>query len=85
MNMHRLSASDARRAAVAGLLLVGTFLLCLWLGNYKGGLVYPDGERVGLSIPVAVRETPSWALPLAIAVGVAGATVALLILRWHRR
>jgi hypothetical protein len=85
MNMHPLSAKYARRATVAGLLLVGTFVLCLWLGNYKDkGWSYPASERVGLSIPAGVHAPAPWAVPVAIAVGVVGATLAFLIFRQSR-
>jgi hypothetical protein len=85
--MHRLRGGDTRRQIVAGLVLVATFLLCLWIGTYtEYGDVPTDfphtpGALGLVSIP---RHTPDWALPLAIAVGIAGAVIAFLILRPHR-
>lgn len=85
--MHRFTGGDAGRRLVAGLVLVATFLLCLWIGTYTEygdvpvNLPHTSGVVGAVSIP---RHTPDWALPLAVAVGIAGAIVALLILRPHR-
>ncbi len=65
----------ARPAAVAGLVLLATFLVCLWVGTYQ------EFAPVGL---IGARYTPVWAVPDAVAVGVGGALLALLIYRHGR-
>ena len=85
-----VAARVARRPAVAALVLVATFLLCLWLGTYT---VSPGNVACGTHCTPAIivhlrhvlgPQTPDWAIPLAIAVGLAGATLALLIHRPRR-
>jgi hypothetical protein len=63
------------RLAAAALILATTLIACLWLAQFREW-VYNNRHGVQLL-------TPGWALPVAIAVGVAGA-VALLSLCLHR-
>jgi hypothetical protein len=85
--MRRLRGVEAKRQIVAGLVLLATFLPCLRIGTYTAygdapvNLPHASGVVGVVSTP---RHTPDWALPLAIAVGIAGATIALLILRPRR-
>jgi len=86
--MRRLTRGDTKRQIAAGLVLLATFLLCLRIGTWTAygdapvNLPHTSGVVGLVSTP---RYTPDWVLPLAIAVGIAGATVALLILRPLRR
>lgn len=72
--MHRLTEGGATRQALAGLVLLATFVVSLWIGTYQEF----HAVRLGL---IAYRYTPDWAVPLAVCVGVGGALLALLIYR----
>jgi hypothetical protein len=64
------------RQALAGLVLLPTFLVCLWVGTYQE------------FAPVGIRGawyTPAWAVPASVTIGVGGALLALLIYRQSRR
>jgi hypothetical protein len=76
MDVHRLTAGGVPRHAIAALVLVATFLVCLWIGTYQ------DFAPVGIR---GAFYTPVWALPVTVAVGVGGALVAVLIYRQGRR
>ncbi len=93
-----LAARVARRPAVAGLVLVATFLVCSWIiGTYMATpsnwaqiacgthctpqTIYHIRQGAGR---LGILRSPNWALPLAIAVGVGGATLAFLIYRPRR-
>ncbi len=72
-----------RRPAVASLVLLPTFLICLWIGTYTeavatGGGANPRLPQLG---PAMLHVTPGWAIPAAVAVGVAGAALAGLTYR----
>jgi len=67
------------RTVATSLVLVGTLVLCLWLRAYTESHVV-GGLRPAAGMPPAVHYfTPSWTVPLSIAVGVAGVILALLI------
>ena len=74
MGIHRLTTGDGTRAALAGLVLLATFLACLWMGTYQ------EVHAVGFGL-IAYRYTPDWIVPLAVAVGVGGTLLAFLIYR----
>jgi hypothetical protein len=78
MHVNRLTAGGATRQAVAGLVLLATFLVCLWIGTYQ------EFHAVGFGL-IAYRYTPDWAVPVAVAVGVGGALLALLVYRQGQR
>jgi hypothetical protein len=89
MNLNRLGQAVDRRRAVAGLVLVGTLLVCLWIGKYTVAPAILCGTHcTPADIVQAQRElgpqTPSWAIPAAVAVGSGGGILALLILRPRR-
>jgi hypothetical protein len=76
MGIHRLTTGGATRGALASLVLLATFLVCLWIGTYQE------------FVPIGIRgawNTPGWAVPVAVAVGVGGALLALLVYRQRRR
>ena len=72
-----LYSGGAIRQALAGFVLLATFV-CLWIGTYQ------EFHAVGFGL-VAYRYTPHWTVPVAVAVGVGGALVALLIYRQGQR
>jgi ABC-type transport system involved in cytochrome c biogenesis permease subunit len=72
MAIHRFAAGGAARQILAGLVLLATFLVCRWIATYQ------EFNPVGL---IGYRYTPLWTIPAAIAVGVGGALLALLIYR----
>jgi hypothetical protein len=85
-----LAARVARRPAVASLVLVGTVLVCLWIGTYT----VPPGNTAWIACGTRCTprtvvhlehslgpQTPHWAIPVAIAVGIGGAALSLLIYR----
>jgi hypothetical protein len=84
-----LAARVGRRPAVAGLVLVAAFFVCLWIGTYTvPANNVACGTRCTPQIVAHLRQvlgpqTPNWAIPVAIAVGIGGATLALLI--YHPR
>lgn len=78
MDIHRLTTGGVTRQALAGLALLATFLVCLWIGTYQ------EFAPVGIR---GARYTPDWSVPVpvAVAVGLGGALLALLIYRQGRR
>jgi mannose/fructose/N-acetylgalactosamine-specific phosphotransferase system component IIC len=72
--MHRLSAGGVARQALAGVGLLSTVLACLWIGTYH------EFHAVGFGL-IAYRYTPDWTFPVAVAVGVGGSLLALLVYR----
>jgi len=80
--MHHLAPGHRRRQIAAALVLVATFLTCLWIGTYTvpSAVTLPH-TTTPLALLNTPRHTPSWAVPLAIVVGIGGAIVALRILR----
>ena len=78
MDIHRLTTGGATRGALAGLVLLGTFLVCLWIGTYQ------EFRAVGFGL-IAYRYTPDWTVPVAVAVGVGGTLLALRIYRQGQR
>ena len=80
VNTHRLSRKLAGRPALTALVLSVTAIACLWLAQYKEWNVIPTGPRGGEGIDFS----PVWATPGAIAIGVVGLIVALLLLRPNR-
>ena len=74
MDVHRLTAGGATRQALAGLVLLATFFVCLWIGTYQ------EFHAVGFGL-MAVRYTPGWTVPVAVLIGIGGALLALLIYR----
>jgi hypothetical protein len=64
-----------RPTAGVGFALLATFLVCFWAGTYQ------ELTAVG---PIRARYTPIWAVPMAVAVGVGGTLLALLIYRHAR-
>ena len=75
MDVQRFTGRGAGQPALAGLVLLATFLVCLWAGTYQ------EFAPVGL---VGGRYMPYWAVPMAVAVGVGGTLLALLIYRYGR-
>jgi len=67
-----MTAGDATRQALSGFVLLATLGLCLWIATYQEFLA------VGIR---GVRYSPVWTTPVAIAVGVGGSLLALLIYR----
>lgn len=80
MKTHRLVVGGARHQVIAALVLVATSLACFWLATYTDSS-FPGG-KIGVILPVG-RYTPDWAVALAVAIGLVGAAVALLIYRPH--
>jgi hypothetical protein len=95
-----LAARVERRPAAAGLVLVATLLVCSWIiGTYMASKPAQIAcgthctpaliEHIRQSRPwrMSVLSESYWAIPLAIAIGVGGAALALLIYRprWIRR
>jgi hypothetical protein len=78
MDVHRLTAGGATRQALAGLVLLATFLGCLWIGTYQ------EFHAVGFGL-MAVRYTLGWAVPVAVVIGIGGALLALLMYRQGQR
>ena len=78
MDIHRLTTGDGTRAALAGLVFLATFLACLWIGTYQ------EFRAVGFGL-IAYRYTPDWTVPVAVAVGVGGTLLAVLIYRQGQR
>jgi hypothetical protein len=74
MDAHRLTEGGATVQALAGFVLLATFVGSLWIGTYQefDGPFSP-GSRAGY--------TPDWAPPVAAGVGVGGVLLALLIYR----
>lgn len=76
--MHSL-APGLRRLA-ASVLVVAAFLAALEIGSYKELDTHlPGGAQVVRKFGVEV--TPAWAIPVAVAVGVLGLALAVLIYR----
>ena len=75
MDLHRPAAGGAIRHALAGLVLLATFFVSLWAGTYQ------EFAPVGL---IGARYTPFWIVLMAVAVGVGGMLLALLIYRYGR-
>jgi hypothetical protein len=78
MEIHGLTAGAATRQALAGLVLLATFLLCLWIATYQ------EFHAVGFGL-IAYPYTPAWTVPAAVAVGVGGALLAFLTYRQGQR
>jgi TRAP-type C4-dicarboxylate transport system permease small subunit len=78
MDVHRFTAGGATRQALAGLVLMATFLVCLWIGTYQ------EFHAVGFGL-MAVRYTPGWTVPVAVVIGIGGAVLAFLIYRQGQR
>jgi hypothetical protein len=85
-----LVARVAPKPAGAGLVLVAAFLVCLWIGTYT---VSPNTVTCGTHCTpqivahlrqVSGPQRPIWAIPIAIAVGIGGSTLALVIYRSRR-
>jgi hypothetical protein len=75
MHTHRLTSESATQA-LAGVVLLATFLVCLWIVTHQ--------EFAPVGIRGAVY-TPVWAVPVAAVVGVGGALLALVIYRQGQR
>ncbi|MFL5942908.1 MAG: hypothetical protein ACJ75L_06555 [Gaiellaceae bacterium] len=88
-----LAARVAPRPAVAGLVVVATLLVCLWIATYTAPPV-ACGTHCTPQIVAHLRQDrqwrvkmlsdSNWAIPLAIGVGGAGAALTLLIYRQRR-
>jgi mannose/fructose/N-acetylgalactosamine-specific phosphotransferase system component IIC len=76
VDIHRLTTGGATRGALAGLVLLATFLACLWIATYQ------EFHAVGFGL-IAYRYTPHWTA--AVAVGIGGTLLALLIYRQSQR
>ena len=94
-----LAVRFGRRPAVAGLVLLVTFVACSWIiGTYmathSNWAQIDCGTHCTPAVVAHIRESASWrertlsdsawAIPLAIGVGLAGAAIALVIYRPHR-
>jgi hypothetical protein len=75
--MHRLKRIDARRQAVASLVLLTTYLACLWIGTYREPV--PVTSPPCCAASSALTFTPRWTLPVALVVGIGGLAVAVAI------
>jgi hypothetical protein len=74
--MHWLTGVGAGQLAVAGSVLVATFLVCLGIGTYTEA----PAPTLAIGLLPVMRHTPAWATPAAIAVGLGGALFAFLII-----
>jgi hypothetical protein len=79
-------SKDRVLGAGAGLVLVASLLISLRIGTYA----VPPTVRCGTHCTPALiahaqqelgPQTPDWAIPVALAVGIGGATLAVLIFR----
>jgi hypothetical protein len=85
-------AEGTRRRTIAGPVLAITLLACLWIGTYTHTKMMSPTDPIplgpwyhGQHLDVGtIPYTPSWALPLAIVVGVAGGMLAALTYRPRR-
>ena len=65
---------------VAALVLVATLIVSTWIGSYTEPIIPPDQQHLVLPADVP-HVTPGWAIPLAVGLGLTGATLAFLVYR----
>lgn len=77
------SVAPSLRRLSASVLVVAAFLGALWIGSYKQLNTHVGGQIVTRDVArkFGLEATPAWAIPVAVAVGVLGLALAVLIYR----